>query len=84
MYHHTPQLEVLFEDHDVCFGVITDSLVLERAVCEQRALVEPPPTALQLRNKQKEIHLLLDLAVSNAFPAHTSEVAFQILDQTHV
>ena len=32
MYHLFLELEALFEDHGVCSGVITDSLVLERAV----------------------------------------------------
>ena len=80
--------QILFEDHGVCSGVITDSLVLERAVCEPRALVQPLLTAVQLGNRQKggreEVQLLLDLTVTGAFPAHTSEFALQILDLTHV
>ena len=63
MCHHLPELEVL-EDHGVRFGVITDSLILERAVHEHRALAQPPPAASQLDNRQKEIHLLLDLGVT--------------------
>ena len=53
MYNHVPKLEVLFEDRGVCSDVITDSLVLERAVYEQRALSQSQPTALQLDNRQK-------------------------------
>ena len=53
-------------------------------VYEQRALVQPPPTAPQLANRQQEVHFLLDLPVTCAFPAHTSEFALQILDLTHV
>ena len=78
------ELEVLFADHGVCSGVIIDSLVLVRAIYEQRALVQPLPTSLQLVNRQKGAHLLLDLAVTYAFPAHTSDLAVQILDLAHV
>ena len=39
------ELEVLFEDNGVRSGAITDTPVLERAVYEQRALVQPQPTA---------------------------------------
>ena len=59
-------------------GVITNFLVLERAVYEQRALVQPLPAALQLVNRQKGADLLLDLAVNCAFPAHTIEFALRI------
>ena len=83
-HQHVLELEVLFEDHIVCSGVITDSLVLECVVHGQRALIQPLPTTLQLDNRQKRLHLLLNLAVTYAFPAHTSEFAFQILDLTHV
>ena len=44
---------VLFEDHGICSGVITDSHVLERAVYEQRALAQPLPSASQLDNREK-------------------------------
>ena len=54
MYQHFLALEALFEDHGVCSGAVTDSLVLERAVYEQRALVQPLPTALQLVDRQKK------------------------------
>ena len=48
MYQHFLELEAFFEDHSVCAGVVvTDSLVLERTVYEQRARVQPLPTALQ-------------------------------------
>ena len=35
MHQHVLELEILFEDHGVCSGTITDSLVLERVVYEQ-------------------------------------------------
>ena len=59
-------------------------LVLECVVNGQRAVIQPLPTALQLDNRQKRLHLLVNLAVTYAFPAHTSEFSFQILDVTHV
>ena len=81
---HFLELEALFEDHGVCSGDITDSLVLERTVHEQRALVQPLPTALQLVNRQEGVRLLLDFGGTFAFPVHTSEFSLQILDLTHV
>ena len=83
-HQHVLELEVLFEDHIVCSGVITDSLVLECVVHGQRVLIQTQPTALLLDNRQKRLHLLLNLAVTYVFPAHTSEFAIQILDLTHV
>ena len=84
MYHHVLELEFLFEDHGARSGVITDSLVLERVVHEQRPLIQPLPTALQLDDRQEGVILPLDHAVTHAFPAHTSEFELQILDLTHV
>ena len=84
VHQHVLELEVLFEDHGVCSGIITDSLDLERVVYEQHALAQPPPTAIHLGDRQKGIQLLLDLAVTCAFPAPTSGFALQILDLTHV
>ena len=52
------QLQVLFENHGVCSCTITDCLVLERVVYEQRALAQPLPTALQLVNRQKGFNFL--------------------------
>ena len=77
MYWHLLELEARFEDHGVGSGVITDSLVLERTVYEQRALVQPLPTAPQLANKQKRSRSPLD-------PVHTTVLALQILGLTHV
>ena len=48
MSQHVLELEALFKDHGVYSG-ITNSLVLERAVYDQRALVQPLPTAFQLQ-----------------------------------
>ena len=84
MYQHFLELEPLFEEYGVCSGSVTDSLVLERTVYEQRALVQPLPTAPQLANRQKGVRLLLDLVVTCAFPVHTCEFTLQILDLTHV
>ena len=53
MYPHCQELEVLFEEHGVCSGVVTDSLVLQRTVYDTRALVQPLFPALQLANRQK-------------------------------
>ena len=53
LYQHALELEVLFEDHGVRSGTVTDVLALERVVHEQRALAEPPPSAQQLTNKQR-------------------------------
>ena len=84
MFQHFVELEILFEDHGVCSDAITDSLVLERAVHEQRTLVQPLLAAVQLVKRQKGAHLLLDLAVTCAFPAHTSAFALQIHHLAHV
>ena len=46
MHRHVLELEALFEDHGVCSGDIADSLALERVLNEQRALVQPLPSAL--------------------------------------
>ena len=72
MYEHALELEVLFEDHGVRSCTITDSLDLERVVCEQRALAQPLPTALQLADRQRGVHFLLDLTITHAFPGNTS------------
>ena len=74
------ELEVIFEDHGVCTGAFTDSFVLECAVCEQRALVQSLLTVLKLVNRHKRVDLLIDVAVTYAFPAHTSELSLQIFD----
>ena len=58
MCQHVFELEALFEDHGLCSGVITRSLALGRMLCEQRALALPPPSALQLVDKQKGRPLL--------------------------
>ena len=85
MYRLVLELEVLFGDHCVCSGVITDSLALERMLCERRALAQPPPSALQSVTRQKRrVHFLLDLAVANAFPPHAGEFALQVFDLTHI
>ena len=84
MYRHFLELEALFEDHGVCSGVIIDSLALDRVLYEQRTLAEPLPSALQLVNRQKEVHFLSGLAVAYAVPPHTSEFTLQIPDLTHI
>ena len=53
MNQHALELGVLFEDHGVCSRTVTDYLGLEHMVYEQRALVQPPPTALQLTGKEE-------------------------------
>ena len=40
MHRHFLELEIVFEDHGVCSGTVTDSLVLQRVVYEQRALAQ--------------------------------------------
>ena len=84
MYQHVLEVEVIFDDHGVCSCTGTDSLVLERVVYEQRALVQPLPAALLLADKLWGIQFLLDLTVTCAFPTHTSEFALRIFDLTQV
>ena len=54
----------LFEDHGMC----TNSLYVERVVYEQRALLQPPPSALQLTNRQRGVQFLLDFTIIYATP----------------
>ena len=75
MFQHFLELEVFFEDHGVCSGAITDSLVLERAVYEQPALLQPLPSAAKLTSRQRGVQFLLDLTVTCALPVETSEFA---------
>ena len=74
------ELEALFEDHGPFSAVITDSLALERVL----ALAQPLPAALQLANRQKEVHFLSDLVVALAIPPRISGFTFPVLDLAHV
>ena len=73
MCQHLLELEVLFGDHGVFSGVITDSLVFERTVY-----------SLTGGFQAKRSPLLLDLVATSAFSIHVSEFALQTLDLTHV
>ena len=57
---------------------------LRHVVHEQRALVEPPPTALQLTNRQRGVQMQLDLTIAYALPAQPSEFALQVIDLTQI
>ena len=57
-------------------------LFLQRTL--QRALAQPQPTALQLACRQKGVQVLLDLTVTYALHAQTSEFAHQIIELTQV
>ena len=74
------ELAALFEDYGACPGVITDCLALERVLCEQRALVLPPPSSLQLVNWHvRAISCLMSLLLCHFTPAN---LHFGVLDLT--
>ena len=81
MDQHALQLEELFEDHGICSYTISNSLSLKRVVYERHSYLQTPPTALQLIDWQRSVQLLLDLTVTNAFPAQTSEFALQVIQR---
>ena len=83
MDQHALELEGLFEDHGACSCTITNSLDLEHVVYEQRAVVQPPPTAQQL-TRQRGVQFLLDLTVTCALPAQISEFALQFIDLAQI
>ena len=80
MNQHALELEGLFEDHGVCSRAVTNSPDLEHVVY----LVQPPPAALQLTNRQRGAQFLLDLTVTYARLAQTIEFALQVIGWTQV
>ena len=68
MNQHALELEGLFEDHGVCSCTITDSLDLEHVVYEQRALVQPPPAALQLTDRQRVSFYSISKSPTHSWP----------------
>ena len=74
------ELESISEHHGVCTEVIADSIAPETAIYGQCALVQPPPSALQLSNRRKNARRLTDLVAVFALLPHISGFALQVLD----
>ena len=78
LYQCGLELEALFENHDICSGVMTETLTLEHVIYERRALVQLLPSALQLANGQRDAHSCL---ISSLPP--TSGLSFPVPDKSH-
>ena len=77
------ELDALFEDHEVCFAVIADLVILERAIYRRCTPGQPLLSVLRLANRQKCACLLTELIVVVALPLHTGGFTLQLLDLAH-
>ena len=78
MFRGGLELDALFEDHGVCFAVISDMLTLERAVYERCTPGQLPLSARQRTNRQKCARLLTDFVAAVDLPPNTESFTLQL------